>query len=92
MALFTVRVELRGAEWETYEKLHTQMRSAGYYREVTGYDGVAYHLPDAEYAAEKNISVEQARDEVINIARSLNFDPSVLVSETVKWSWLLKKV
>ncbi|WP_312546483.1 hypothetical protein [Pantoea eucalypti] len=91
MASFTVRVELRGADWEAYEKLHTKMLSAGYYREVTGYDGLSYQLPDAEYAAEKNITVEQVRDEVINIARSLNFDPGVLVSETVRWSWLLKQ-
>lgn len=91
MAIFTVRVELRGANWETYEKLHNQMRLAGFSKEVTGYDGVSYQLPDAEYVAEKNFTIERVRDEVINIARSLNHDPGVLVSETTQWSWLLKK-
>ena len=91
MSLFTVRVVLRDADWGTYEKLHDKMLLAGYLKEVLSYEGISYELPDAEYAAEKNLSVEQIRDEVSEIAKSLNHDPSILVSETVRWAWLLKQ-
>ncbi|TDX14607.1 hypothetical protein EDF88_3924 [Buttiauxella sp. BIGb0552] len=91
MALFTVRIELRGADWETYNRLHESMNTVGYYRRVTGDNGVIFQLPDAEYAAEKNATVQQVHDEVLRIANQHNIDPHVLVSETVRWAWTLPK-
>lgn len=56
MAIYTVRVVLRGAEWDTYEKLHESMQASGYTREVTSDDGVVFKLPDAEYVTTKTLT------------------------------------
>lgn len=91
MALFTVRIELRGADWDTYERLHKDMGLVGYYRRITGEDGIVYQLPDAEYVANKNLTVQQVHAEVLRIATQHNIDPHVLVSETLNWTWTLPK-
>lgn len=91
MAIYTVRVVLSGAEWDTYEKLHESMQASGYTREVTSDDGVVFKLPDAEYVTTKSIDVYQVRDEVLRIAKTYNFDPQVLVTEAVQWAWALQK-
>ena len=49
MAGFTTRVELHGADWSDYEKLHEQMAAQGFSRTITGGDGKRYWLPPAEY-------------------------------------------
>lgn len=45
---FTVRVELHGADKRDYEKLHSEMESAGFSR-IIGDSFHKYHLPEAEY-------------------------------------------
>ncbi|WP_413507485.1 hypothetical protein [Serratia proteamaculans] len=89
MASFTVRVELKNSDWDTYNKLHEKMRLSGYSRQVRGDNGVIYQLPDAEYVAIKLLSSVQVHSEVLAIAKSLNNAPHVLVSETVSRCWNL---
>lgn len=91
MPMFTIRVELRGSDWDTYNKLHEKMKEHGYVREITGDDGIIYQLPDAEYVGENSLNALQVRQQVFGIANALNIDPHVLVSETLRWSWQLPK-
>ncbi|MBJ2111316.1 hypothetical protein JFQ86_00610 [Serratia ureilytica] len=89
MASFTVRVELKNSDWDTYNKLHEKMRLSGYSRQVRGDNGVFYQLPDAEYVATKTLSVVQVHGEVLAIAKSLNSGPHVFVTEALRWYWTL---
>ncbi|MDW7782281.1 hypothetical protein [Morganella morganii] len=89
MADYTVRVELRNADWDTYNKLHESMAASGYIRTVVGDDGRRFKLPDAEYVASKGGGLNQVRDEVVRIAKAHNSDPSVLVTECLGRAWLL---
>jgi len=91
MASFTVRVELKNSDWDTYNKLHEKMRLSGYSRQIRADTGVIYQLPDAEYVAEKTLTVVQVHGEVKAIASSLNSDPHVFVTEAVRWYWNLDR-
>ncbi|HHA1505075.1 TPA: hypothetical protein ACOEA8_003805 [Enterobacter ludwigii] len=89
MTDYTVRVELSGADWETYNKLHESMLASGYHRTVTGDDGQVFKLPDAEYVASKSLVLYQVRDEVMRISKSLNIDPHILVTQSEGRAWYL---
>ncbi|KGD79790.1 hypothetical protein ID10_08825 [Pantoea agglomerans] len=91
MADFTVRIELRGANWETYTKLHEKMESIGFYRKIVGDDRVTYQLPDGEYVGSSVKSIIDLRIQVHAIASTLNIDPHVLVTQSQNWSWVLPK-
>lgn len=91
MAEFTVRVELHKADSEDYESLHEKMAAKGYKREVKGSNGKMYQLPNAEYVCDKEKTSSQIRDEVAVISGSVKSNPSVLVTESIRRSWLLSK-
>lgn len=91
MADFTVRIELRGASWEIYNELHEKMAAIGFYRKIIGDDRVTYQLPDGEYVGLSNKSVFDLRQQVYSIARTLNIDPHVFVTQSMGWSWTLPK-
>jgi hypothetical protein len=48
MSKFTVRVELRQATEDDYEKLHVEMEDRGFSRLLPAGDGGKYLLPTAE--------------------------------------------
>lgn len=56
MARFTTRVELHYADDDDYETLHAAMEDEGFYRTITSDDGIAYHLPTAEYNRDGNLT------------------------------------
>jgi len=91
MASFTIRVEMRNASSEDYTRLHEAMEAKGYSREIQNSVGTVFHLPTAEYVAEKNLSVRSVRDEVSKIAAAIRDNPLVLVTEASDRSWLLVK-
>ena len=63
MARVVVRVELHGATTEQqFERLHTQMASAGFGRTILAGDGSRCWLPTATYYSEKFASETIARD------------------------------
>ncbi|WP_110875947.1 hypothetical protein [Franconibacter helveticus] len=88
---FTVRVELRGANWETYTKLHEKMEAIGFYRKIIGDDGVTFQLPDGEYVGVSTKNIYELRVQVHAIASTLNIDPHVFVTQAEGWSWVLPK-
>lgn len=92
MANFTVRVELRGASWETYTKLHENMETIGFYRRIVGDDRKTYQLPDGEYVGESMKSIHDLRVQIHKLASTLNNDPHVFVTQALSWSWVLPQV
>lgn len=86
---FTVRVEIKDADGEDYQKLHERMEAKGYSREITGDSGQVYKLPDAEYQATKNLTTHDVREEVRAIAGSVKTDIRVLVTKSNGRSWYL---
>ncbi len=92
MADFTVRVELRGANWEAYTKLHEKMDSIGFYRRIVGDNGITYQLPDGEYVGSSTKNIYELRVAVHAMASTVNIDPHVFVTQADAWSWVLPKV
>ncbi|HFH3797450.1 TPA: hypothetical protein ACGJ08_004856, partial [Yersinia enterocolitica] len=89
MADFTVRVQLHRASAEQYETLHENMAAHGYSKYIVGSNGQKYDLPDAEYVANKAMSVEQVRVQVSGIADAITSGAYVLVSESTSRAWFL---
>ena len=89
MADFTVRIELKNADGEDYEKLHEQMEARGYSREITSDTGQVVKLLDAEYVTTKNLSTTAVRDEVKQIADSVKSPARVLVTKSVGRAWFM---
>ena len=90
MSDFTVRVVLHNADGEDYERLHELMAARGYSREITGDSGKIFKLPDAEYNASKDLSVEQLRDEVMEVAEQIKKHYHVLVTQAITRAWYLQ--
>ena len=86
----TVRIELPDAPEGDYERLHADMKNAGFSRIITGKDGVSYHLPHATYSKRvTGLSVRQMCDAVRPIARRAHPEPRVLVIAGLRaWSGL----
>jgi hypothetical protein len=87
LATFTTRVELHRADDEDYETLHTAIEQRGFSRSITGADGVAYHLPTAEYSYIGSMT----RNEVLTLAKEAagetNRKHGVLVTESNGRAW-----
>jgi hypothetical protein len=87
MAQFTVRVELHSADWLDYEKLHDEMSSKGFLREITSDAGKSFKLPPAEYrylgSADRSEVLERAK----LAARHVKASYAVLVTESVSCTW-----
>lgn len=92
MSKFTVRVQLTGADWSDYDKLHEKMEKAGFARFVIGSDGEAYHLPDAEYDFEASTTATEVRDLVKQIADTVRPGSWVLVTQLGSRAWSTKKL
>jgi hypothetical protein len=90
MADFTIRVELHGASFDDYRKLHDAMFTAGATMYITGDDGRAHVLPTAEYdLLNSALTVEQVRDQVATIAAPYSHWklPWVLVTQVAARAW-----
>ncbi|NEG85089.1 hypothetical protein GQQ15_06385 [Pantoea agglomerans] len=90
MSDFTVRVVLENANGEDYENLHELLALRGYSREITGDSGRVFKLPDAEYNASKDLTIEELRNEVMGIAAQVKEHYYVLVTKANGRSWYLK--
>jgi len=88
MAQFTVRVELHHAEWTDYERLHAAMEQKGFSRQITSDDGMAYHMPWAEYNGTGNLTSAQVRDIAREAADSTGKQNAVFVTEAVSRAWI----
>jgi hypothetical protein len=88
MAQFTVRVELHGAKWEDYERLHAEMERKGFSRLIKADDGKTYHLPWAECNGFGSLTNFQIRDIARTAANSTGRRNAVLVTESSGRSWV----
>jgi hypothetical protein len=90
MSRFTVRVELRSATEEDYEKLHMEMEDRGFCRLLPAGDGGKVLLPTEEY----NLDAAWTPEQVLNTAKTLAaatrrlFARLVTESLSRKWSGL----
>jgi hypothetical protein len=72
MARVVIRVDLHGEATERdYERLNSQMATAGFVRTITSSDGIQYWLPDATYASESYGNEISARDAAWNAANGI---------------------
>ncbi|MGP9666328.1 hypothetical protein ACT3TY_17120 [Halomonas sp. AOP22-C1-8] len=87
MASFTVRMVLKGGEWDDYEKLYDNMRRKGFTKTIFNGNGEEFQLPDGEY----NYIGESTRVEVLDKAKQaateLSLPYSVLVTESMGRKW-----
>lgn len=88
MASFTVRMVLEDASWEDYEKLHARMEMSGFSRTVTADDGNTYHLPDAEYDYQGQVTCSQVFEKAKVAANGVGRKFSILVTESKGRIWV----
>jgi hypothetical protein len=88
MSAFTTRVELHGATWSDYEKLHAEMRREGFSQTITdGTNGTVYELPPAEYNYEGPITRAAVLNKAKAAASRVKTENSVLVTESAGRTW-----
>ena len=92
MSEFTIRVVLRNhASEAAYDTLHAKMEANGFYRKIQGMDGIWYDLPHAEYQGSKVGTRETVREWVAQIAREVDANNRVRVTEGLSaWQGLEK--
>ncbi|MPQ77512.1 hypothetical protein [Hydrogenovibrio sp. JE_KL2] len=88
MAKFIVRVELHSANSADYDKLHKEMQSNGFTDEIVSNDNRVFKMPPGEYTGHKNLTTDEVRDLVNNIAGRIVNGRAVLVSESIGSSWI----
>ncbi len=87
MTLFTARVELHGADWSDYERLHDQMRRQGFQLTITSDQGSKYKLPPAEYAYKGNATRDDVLAKAKTAAGAVKTKFAVMVTEAVGVTW-----
>jgi hypothetical protein len=87
MAKFTVRVELHSADEDDYETLHSAMEDQGFSRFIESNDGTTYHLPTAEYSADRNWTLDQALNAAKVAADTTGKRYAILVTESNGRKW-----
>jgi hypothetical protein len=84
---FTTRVELHNATYSDYETLHESMRKEGFNRTIRSDDGIAYHLPTAEYDYPGNATRNNVLERAKRAAATTGKSAGVLVSEATGRTW-----
>jgi hypothetical protein len=95
MATFMTRVELHAADDDDYQTLHDAMEAEGFVRTITSEDGIKYHLPDAEYHRDANLTRGQVCDSAKRAASKTGKKFGVIVTqadEPIIWYNLLEVV
>jgi hypothetical protein len=88
MASFTIRVELRDANREQYNKLYERMAAEGFtdiIRETTS--GKAYKMPPGEYNYIGNLTRATVLEKAERAASGVVKDYAVLVTESAGRTW-----
>ena len=87
MSKFTVRVELRSATEEDYEKLRMEMEDRGFSRLLPAGDGGKVLLPPEEYNLDAGWTTEQVLNTVNAVAAATHRSFAVLVTESLSRKW-----
>jgi hypothetical protein len=84
---YMIRVELHGATYAHYEKLHQALAAHRVTNVIAGASGVRYKLPPAEYTYTGNESASEVRDAVYGVAETVLANPAVVVSQRLACAW-----
>jgi len=85
---YTTRVELHRATDRDYETLHNAMRSEGFSRLIRSDDGLAYHLPTAEYDYVGDRSIDQVLAAAKRAAETTRLNHGILVTKSNGRTWI----
>ena len=87
MALFTIRVELQGAQPQHYTNLLNAFAQVGVGDVLSAENGTKWKLPTGQYAYVGNENMEQVVNAVKSIANSVLATNAVLVTQADSVSW-----
>jgi len=79
MSKFTIRIELRNATEEDYEKLRVEMEERGFSRLLPTAEGGKVLLPPAEYSLDAGWTPDQVLNTVKTVAAATHRPFAVLV-------------
>jgi hypothetical protein len=84
---YIIRVELHGASYAHYEKLHAVLAAKGVFNVIAGTNGMKYRLPPAEYSYSGSESPAQVLAAVVELAATVLPNPAVLVTQRTACTW-----
>lgn len=82
---YLVRVELHGAVYDDYQKLHKFMESEGFTRTIVASDGISYQLPTAEYHGVTTLNTNSVLEVVQRAVKNTGKTGMVLVNQYSQW-------
>lgn len=86
MPAYTVRIQLTGEpDQNTYDDLHSRMKSGGFLRTVTGEK--TRDLPHGTYYGSSEKNIKQVRDWAKQQASAAWGKSTVFVAQTETWAW-----
>lgn len=87
MTMFTIRVELHGAQAHHYASLAQKLAQFGVIDIITSDDGRKWKLPPAEYTYTGNSTLEQVLDAVQGAADAVIASNAVFVTKADSRMW-----
>lgn len=91
MANYVARIELHGATYDDYERLHAAAARRGFLRTIVSGDGKRYQLPTGTYAVENtNATLVQAYDAAEAAAAETQKRFWVVVTDWASARWSLQ--
>lgn len=87
MAMFTIRVELHGAESKHYDLLAELLAPAAISNIVTADDGSRYRLPSGEFDWVGEATKEEVLDAIAAAADHTQLQYSILISQATERIW-----
>lgn len=87
MAMFTIRVELQGAESKHYELLGQLLSPAGISNFIQADDGTRYQLPSGEFDWVGEATKEEVLDAIQAAAEHTELPYAILISQATERIW-----
>ena len=88
MASFTIRVELRDANWEQYKKLYERMAAEGFTDVIRDTNNAkSYKMPPGEYNYIGNLTRATVLEKAERAASGVVKDYALLVTESAGRTW-----
>lgn len=87
MTDYMIRVEMHGASWDDYERLHSLLATKNVINFIFSDKQVRYRLPTAMYTYTGPETPQAVRDAVWQIAASVRPNPAVFVTVRGESTW-----
>lgn len=84
---YLIRVEMHGATYADYERLHSLLAAKAVTNFIVGDNKVRYRLPTAMYTYRGPETPEQVRAAVAQVAATVRPNPAVIVTVSGASSW-----